>query len=222
MERDRIEEQLADRYSRVPAPKGREALEQRLLEAFDQRTSRARPARWHVRRWVAVASLGFGALALSAPTQLRLEVGKEIDLTFPPGGDGEGVPDSVAALARSAGAQVLDVWASARRTPSGTTLVLRVWGDRLPSDADLHALLRQRWPDAAAQVHGVDAALRTTVARRLGAGLHALPATAEERQRAREELIAQLRREHPNAEIDVHDSGDGRREVRVRVHKPGP
>jgi hypothetical protein len=213
-----------------PDPAHRERLERELLAAYDAKVGRR--ARRGVSPWLRYATVAVFVLGLVSTTQVtaeyKVEVGKRLRLVLPAGQ----VPprelgQTLAQAFVADSSNLVDVKLLWRRTPEGaTTLVVDVWGDRLARDGEGLERLRAL-PELAGlpvEVTSLQGRVRDNL---LGVVRHSLfraGASPEEREQARQRVIAELRQregEGAQVEVDVEPEADKTR-MRIRVRKQVP
>ncbi len=213
-------------------PAHRERLEQELLAAYDTRVgNRARRVRSPVWRYATTFGLLLGLVsATQVSAEYKVEVGRRIRLVLPADRvPSRGLGDKVARAFVSESSRLVDVGVMLRRTPDGSsTLVVDVWGDRLARGGDGLERLRAV-PELAGlpmEVTDLEGRVRDNLLGLVGHSLFRAGASPEERERARQRLIEELRRqEGEGAEIDVdveQDPENRRMRVRVRKQVPAP
>lgn len=213
-------------------PEHRVRLEQELLAAYDTRVGRrARHVRSPLWRFATAAGLVLGLVsATQVSAEYKVEVGKRIRLVLPAGHEvPPGFGERVARAFVSESSRLVDVGAMLRRTPDGSaTLVVDVWGDRLIQGGDGMERLRAV-PELAGipvEVTNLEGRVRDNLLGLVGHRLFRAGASPEERERARQRLIEELRlQEGDGAEIQVdveEDSQNPRMRVRVRKQVPAP
>ena len=213
---------------RDPAHQAR--LEQELLAAYDTRVERrARRVRSPVWRYATAVGLLLGLVsATQVSAEYKVEVGRRIRLVLPVGHElPPGFGDKVARAFVSESSRLVDVGVMLRRTPEGpATLVVDVWGDRLAQGGDGMERLRAM-PELAGlpvEVTNLEGRVRDNLLGLVGHRLFRAGASPEERQRARQRLIEEFRRqEGEGAEINVEVEEEPQHpRMRVRVRKQVP
>lgn len=211
----------------VPPPRSehRQELEDSLLRRFDALVPQPvrRPA--HRLRYLAPALVLVSLLTASrVPAEYGVEVGKRVTLVLPAGvRPPPGLGERLAEAMRSEGGRVLNVSVQARRSPEGpTSLVVDVWGDRLAEDEEVLARVRglEGVEALSPRVERLEGRVRDNLLGKIGHRLFRVGASAEDREQARQRLIAQLRnQEGPDAQIEVElEPGEPGR-VRVKVKR---
>lgn len=225
----------ARKFSRImggtqapPEGSHRQRLEDPLLAAYDARTWRSlSPRRAWLRHTPAIAFILVLLTASRVPARYQVELGKRITLQFPGGDPPETAPRALALAIEQHTAPTVSVSLQIRRVAGRpTVLIANAWGDHFPTDALLVERLRELPEFAQAQI--AVAPLEGRIDDNLG-GLarHFLfnpRSSPEARERARQALIEELRRqEGTDARIDVQvDERESGQEVRVKVLKTRP
>lgn len=204
-------------------PRSREALEQRLMARYDERVI-PRPRQPLSMGWV-VAGLMLvsgAAVGMSTPTQVVVEVGKRVVVHIGTEDRIDTVPTEISEVARLSGAKVVDLWVKAHRYRDWIEVEVDVWGDRLPSDGELQRLIEERMDRriTAIKVESLEGQVRSSLVRHLAQELFKRGTTPEQREKAREALIEELRKRHgtrPQVEVEVTEDEDGRHMLKMKV-----
>jgi len=211
-----------------PEQEHRERLERRLLAAYNRQTTRAEPRRVSWFRHAPAIALMLALLTASqVPASYRVALGKRITVEFSASSPPEG---SAKALVKTLNLSAedhtsVDVQLH-MKTGETSVLIVNAWGDQLPIDSAIVARLRAvaEFADAKISVTRLEGKIRDNVGGLLRHLFFHSTSTPEERERARQELIEELRQtEGSDASIDVQlEDQDGRQEVRVKVLRPPP
>lgn len=234
---DRLGARLRRLYRAAePAPEdmsqGADALERRLLAEHAARYPGGEAS--GLRGFAAAHRGAFAALALGVatagacqvPVDYEREFGASVECQLPRDSLPEGQVDAIArALEQGLGSErlALDV-----HDDGGPSLRFRVdlWGASV-DDAGLIAALRDAAPQIpagactrtplAATVHG-------TLGGRLGLRFFDVDLDREDAETARARIVEELAQQglEGDAEIEIRDDGEGKREVEVRIRARGP
>jgi hypothetical protein len=210
------------------------ALEDRLLARYDALHPEASPRRLPMRtsRRIAVAAcatLAIGLVAVNAPAQVELSLGRSVGITLPPGTD---LPDAKALAgffkkvchpAGSSDTASCDVGVRIEKHEGEpTTVHFDVWCEGLPQS--LGGALQAEFPElVSAEIteQPLDGSVETNLAGKLGHELFDIDiASSQDREALREVILQKVQSQvEPGADVDVQVQGDddGSRQIEVRV-----
>jgi hypothetical protein len=207
----------------------RARLEGELMAAYARRTPSppprtVRPA-W-VRYAPAMAILLCLVTATRVPAGYKIEVGKRISIVLAPDAAApQRIGPVVAEALQAPDARVTNIQVRRIRRPAAPDLLrVDVWGDALLGDAEALRRLRAlpALQGAQVQLERLEGRVPDTLLGALKYGLFRAGASPEEREQARQRLIAELRRVEggeADVQVDVDEAGRTRATVKKKLER---
>jgi hypothetical protein len=190
-------------------------LEAELLARFDQLYpgKKVVPMRrlWMKRVFLAAAAVCVaGVAACVAPADMDVVVGRRVTVRVP---DGVAMPepDALVPLVEGKGNEQ-KIMVRVRGEPGAKTIELDVWADA-PPEGSAAERIRARYPAlAAAEIHEelLEGTVRETLGKKLGHEILDLDVVdKKDKEKARQQIMAQLAAQGVDGKVDVEVEGDG-------------